>query len=62
MKDGAVIFLGRLTRDPNDIRVFGRAIAIAYLPGRDDATQADIGSVLGRSNGLDIFACMMQSL
>lgn len=42
VKDGAVLFLGRMMRDPNDIRVFGRAIGMAHLPGRDDATSADI--------------------
>ena len=42
VKDGAVIFMGRLTNDPNDIRVFGRAIGMAYREGRDDASQTDI--------------------
>jgi hypothetical protein len=42
VEDGAEIFIGRLTKDPNDIRVFGRAIAMRYVPGRDDATPADI--------------------
>ena len=42
VKDGAVILIGRLTRDPSDIRVFGRAIGMAYRPGRDDATQDDV--------------------
>ncbi|MFZ5675691.1 MAG: phospholipase D family protein [Pseudomonadota bacterium] len=42
VKDGAVIFISRLTRDPGDIRVFGRAIAMQHVPGRDDATPADI--------------------
>jgi hypothetical protein len=42
VKDGAVIFMGRLTKEPNDVRVFGRAIGIAYREGRDDASQADI--------------------
>ena len=42
VENGAVIFLGRLMRDPNDIRVFGRAIGMAHVPGRDDASQADI--------------------
>ena len=37
-----MLFLGRMMRDPNDIRVFGRAIGMAHLPGRDDATSADI--------------------
>ena len=39
--DNSVIFMGRLTEDPNDIRVFGRAIGMAYREGRDDATPAD---------------------
>ena len=42
VKDDAVIFMGRLTRDPNDIRVFGWAIGMQHRPGRDDATLADI--------------------
>jgi len=42
VKDDAVIFIGRLTREPNDIRVFGRAIGIKHEPGRDDATAEDI--------------------
>lgn len=42
VQDGAIIFIGRLTRDPNDIRVLGRAIGMAYREERDDATQADI--------------------
>ena len=37
-----MIFIGRLTRDPNDIRIYGRAIGMKYRPGRDDATPADI--------------------
>jgi len=40
--EGAIIFIGRLTRDPNDIRIFGRAIGMKHEPGRDDATPADI--------------------
>ena len=42
VRNGAVIFMGRLTRNPNDIRIFGRAIGMMYEPGRDDATAADI--------------------
>ena len=42
VKDGAVIFMGRFTENPDNIRVFGRAIGMQYSPGRDDATQADI--------------------
>lgn len=42
VKDGDIIFIGRLTYDPWDIVIFGRAIARAHQPGRDDATEADI--------------------
>lgn len=42
VENGAVIFFGRTMRDPNDIRIFGRAIGMAHVPGRDDATDADI--------------------
>lgn len=42
VQDGALMFIARMTRDPNDIRIFGRAIAMRYKPGRDDATDADI--------------------
>lgn len=42
VKDDAVIFIARLTREPNDVRVFGRAIGLRHVPGRDDATPEDI--------------------
>jgi hypothetical protein len=42
VRDDAVIFIARLTRDPHDIRVFGRAIGLSHVPGRDDATPEDI--------------------
>lgn len=42
VREGALIFASRLTRDPNDIRIFGRAIGMKYVPGRDDASPADI--------------------
>jgi hypothetical protein len=42
VEDGAVMFISRLTGDPNDIRVFGRAIGLRHIPGRDDATAEDI--------------------
>lgn len=42
--DGALMFVGRLTRQDgdNDIRIFGRAWAYAHEPDVDDATWADI--------------------
>lgn len=42
VRDGDIIFMGRFTKDPNDIRVFGRATGMKHKPGRDDATAADI--------------------
>lgn len=42
VKDEALIFIGRLTKDPNDIRIFGRAIGMKHVAGRDDASPKDI--------------------
>ena len=39
--DEAIIFMGRLTRNSNDIRIFGRAIGMAHREGRDEATEAE---------------------
>ncbi len=43
VNDNDIIFMGRLTRDPKDIRIFGQAIGTAYEEGRDDASEAEIG-------------------
>lgn len=42
VKEGALMFIGRLTKEPNDIRIFGRAFGMRHVPGRDDATESDI--------------------
>ena len=42
VKDGDIIFMGRMTKNPNDTIVFGRAIGKEYEEGCDDATDADI--------------------
>ena len=42
VRDGAVIYIGRLTGDPNDIRIFGCAVALRHQQGRDEATREDI--------------------
>src|SRR3954468_10747934 len=42
VRDGDVMFMGHLVRGPNDIVVYGRAIARAYEEGRDDADAEDI--------------------
>jgi PLD-like domain len=42
VNDDALIFIARLTSEPNDMRVFGRAIGMRYVSGRDDATPDDI--------------------
>lgn len=41
VEDGDLIFTGRLVKDPQDIIIFGRAVAMAHDPQRDDATVAD---------------------
>lgn len=42
VKDGAVIFMGRLVKEPNDILIYGRAIGMRHQVTRDDATPEDI--------------------
>ncbi len=42
VRDGAVMFMGRLMDQPKDTLIFGRAIGLQYTAGRDDATPADI--------------------
>jgi hypothetical protein len=42
VQDGALIFMGRLAKEPNDILIYGRAVGMRHEPGRDDATAADI--------------------
>lgn len=42
VKNGAAMFIGRLMHEPNDIRVFGRAIGMGYVEGRDDASPEDV--------------------
>ena len=42
VRNGVVMFIARLTSDPNDIRIYGRAIDMAYRDGQDDASPADI--------------------
>lgn len=41
VQPGAVMYLGRMMKQPDDILIFGRALAMAHVPGRDDATDAD---------------------
>lgn len=42
VRDGDVMFMAQLVKGPNDIVVYGRAIARAHEPGRDDASAGDI--------------------
>ncbi|MGN6275616.1 MAG: hypothetical protein ACTHNP_06765 [Solirubrobacterales bacterium] len=42
VRDGDVMFMGHLVSGPNDIVVYGRAVARAYEEGRDDASAEDI--------------------
>src|SRR4051794_11185671 len=42
VRDEDVMFMGQLVSGPNDIRVYGRAVAMAYEEGRDDADAQDI--------------------
>ena len=42
VRDGAILFMGRIVKDPNDILIYGRAVGMRHVPGRDDATPEDI--------------------
>lgn len=42
VKNGALLFMGWLVKDPKDIIIFGRAIGLRYKPGRDDASAAEL--------------------
>ncbi len=42
VRDGAIMFMGTLVKDPSDILIYGRAAGVQHEPGRDDATAADI--------------------
>ena len=42
VRDGALLFMGRLVDHPKDIMIFGRAIGMKHVYGRDDATDAEI--------------------
>jgi hypothetical protein len=42
VRDGDLMFMGHLVAGPNDIVVYGCAIAMAYEEGRDDASPEDV--------------------
>jgi PLD-like domain len=42
VKDGAQIFMGRMTKKPDDILIYGRAIGLAHNPERDVASSTEI--------------------
>jgi hypothetical protein len=45
VEDGDVMFIGTLVSKPDDVRIYGRAIAYKHQPGRDEASAADIRRV-----------------
>ncbi len=42
LQDGAIIFFGRLSKDPNDTLIFGRAIGLRHVDGRDDVSPDEL--------------------
>lgn len=42
VQDGALMYMGLMVRDPNDIIIFGRAIGMKHVEGHDVASAADI--------------------
>ena len=59
---GSIMFIARPVKDPDDIRIFGRAIAMEYEEGRDDATEEDINRRDWREHWLATFEFIMLSL
>ena len=44
VRDGATMFMSRVTKKPNDIRIFGQAVGLRHVDGRDDASPAEIAA------------------
>ncbi len=42
VRDGDVMFMGRLVENPHDIIIYGRAIGLRHVDGRDEATPDEI--------------------
>ncbi len=42
VEDGAVMFMGHLVGNPNDIVIFGRAIGLKHIEGRDEASAEEV--------------------
>jgi len=42
VEDGAVMFMGRLMENPNDTIIYGRAIGLRHVEGRDEASEMEI--------------------
>lgn len=42
--NGDTLFVGRLVEDPNDTLIFGRVIGREHVPGRDEASAAEINA------------------
>jgi len=55
------LFTARLVKDPNDTLIFGRAIGMAHVDGRDDATAAEIDARHGKRNGRTTSVCTTAS-
>jgi len=42
IKDGDIIYMARMTKNPRDYAIFGKAEAIGFVDGRDGATDFEI--------------------
>ncbi len=42
VNEGDIIFMARMTENPNDYAIFGKAIALKYVEGRDKASKQEI--------------------
>jgi PLD-like domain len=43
-RDGAIMFIGQMVHSPDDTLVYGRAVGMRYVAGRDDASAEDVAA------------------
>ena len=45
VEDGAVMFMARLVANPNDMIIYGRAVGLRHVEGRDEASAEEIKQI-----------------
>lgn len=50
VNDGALMFMGRMVKRPDDVLIYGRAVGLRHQPRRDDASEEDLLRRLWKEN------------